>query len=242
MQAIEVEADTVDAAIAEGLRQLGLPQEAVDVTVLDSGSRGVLGIGARKARVRLAVRETTPAAEPTPSSEAPASPRPPEGSEPAASEALAPEGLDRAQRLLAEIFRLLEMPVRIEVTRSEQQVVFNLVGGPSGFLIGKRGQMLDALEYVVNRVAVHDEPHAQHVTLDVEGYRERRRQYLEGLARRLAAQVKRKRKPVELEPMSPRDRRVVHLTLQGDPALTTRSTGEGYYRRLVIAPKQSPRS
>jgi spoIIIJ-associated protein len=102
--------------------------------------------------------------------------------------------------------------------------------------------MLDALEYVVNRIAVRDEPSVQHITLDVEGYRERRRQYLEGLARRLGATVKRKRKPIELEPMSPRDRRVVHLTLQGDPALTTRSTGEGYYRRLVIAPKPSGRT
>lgn len=231
MRAIELEADTVDDAVAEGLRQLAASQDDVRVTVLDPGSRGVLGIGARKARVRLElVREVVGAGQEERAS-----------TTIAAAEGITADALQHARDALEEICRLLEAPVRIEVKESEGQVVFNLIGEASGFLIGKRGQMLDALEYVVNRIAVRDEPHAQHITLDVEGYRERRRQYLEGLARRLGAQVKRKGKPVELEPMSPRDRRVVHITLQGDPALTTRSTGEGYYRRLVIAPKQSRR-
>ena len=232
MRAIELEADTVDAAVAEGLRQLAVSPEDVRVTVLDPGSRGVLGLGVRKARVRLElVREISPqavAAEPSTG----------EG----AAESVTADAVERARAALAEICHLLDASVKIEVNRSAGQVIFNLVGGTSGFLIGKRGQMLDALEYVVNRIAVRDEPHAQQITLEVEGYRERRRQYLEGLARRLGAQVKRKHKPIELEPMSPRDRRVIHITLQSDPALTTRSTGEGYYRRLVIAPKQPSRS
>ncbi|GBD27391.1 hypothetical protein HRbin30_02738 [bacterium HR30] len=232
MRAIELEADTVDAAVAEGLRQLGVAQEDVQVTVLEPGSRGVLGIGARKARVRLEVVREPAAAE--------VQEQPQMTS--ASAESLSADAVEHAREALVEICRLLDAPVRIEVSQREGQVIFNLVGGTSGFLIGKRGQMLDALEYVINRIAVRDEPHAQHITLDVEGYRERRRQYLEGLARRLGAQVKRKRKPIELEPMSPRDRRVVHLTLQDDPALTTRSTGEGYYRRLVIAPKQPSRA
>ncbi|GIW45285.1 MAG: DNA-binding protein [Candidatus Binatia bacterium] len=233
MRAIEIEADTIDAAVAEGLRQLGVEQDRVQVAVLDPGARGVLGIGARKARVRIEVMAEA---------ELPAAPEETTTPASAATEPPLAESIERARQALAEIFRLLEMPVEVQVTRSQDQIVFNIVGGVSGFIIGKRGQMLDALEYVVNRIAVRDEPAVQHITLDVEGYRERRRQYLEGLARRLGATVKRKRKPIELEPMSPRDRRVVHLTLQGDPALTTRSTGEGYYRRVVIAPKQSGRA
>lgn len=228
MRAVEIEADSVDAAVAQGLHQLGATEQDVRITVLDPGAHGILGLGARKARVRLElVYHPAAAATDTVAPNAAALPG---------------ESLERVRQVLEELFRLLDVPVQIEVTRAPDQVVFYLTGTAAGFVIGKRGQMLDALEYIANRIAVRDDSHAQHITLDVEGYRERRRLYLEGLAKRLAAQVKRKRKPIELEPMSPRDRRTVHLTLQGDPALTTHSTGEGYYRRLVISLKQTNRS
>jgi spoIIIJ-associated protein len=230
MRAVEIEADSVDAAIAEGLHQLGATEQDVDITVLDEGSRGVLGLGARKARVRITLsRESSAPTAVSPSAEEP-------------STAVSGEAMERAQNLLTDVFQHLAVPIKIEVTRAADHVTFNLVSESAGFIIGKRGQMLDALEYIVNRVATRDDAHVQHIVLDVAGYRERRRQYLEALARRLGEQVKRKRKPVQLEPMSPRDRRIVHIALQSDPALTTRSTGEGYYRRLVISPKSTGRS
>ncbi len=230
MRAVEIEADSVDAAIAEGLHQLGATAQDVDITVLDEGSRGVLGLGARKARVRITLSRESLA--PTAASASAGEP----------SAAVSGEAMERAQNLLTDVFRHLAVPIKIEVTRAADHVTFNLVSESAGFIIGKRGQMLDALEYIVNRVATRDDAHVQHIVLDVAGYRERRRQYLEALARRLGEQVKRKRKPVQLEPMSPRDRRIVHIALQSDPALTTRSTGEGYYRRLVISPKSTGRS
>jgi spoIIIJ-associated protein len=108
-------------------------------------------------------------------------------------------------------------------------------------LIGRKGQVLDALEYLLNRIITKSEEGDAHLALDVEGYRERRRRSLEVLALRLGERAKRRRKPVALSPLSPRDRRVIHLTLEGDPLVTTRSMGRGYFRRLYIVPEEGPR-
>lgn len=155
---------------------------------------------------------------------------------PAAPEVpLSPEALERARALLAEIVRLCG--VDGSVAAVEQTLVIH--GDTSGLLIGRRGQTLDALEYVVNRAVGHDEERAAHVAVDANGYRARRRAALEALAHRMAEEARSKGRPVSLNPMSPRERRIVHLALQDDPALTTRSAGSGFYRRLVIAPTAS---
>ena len=157
-------------------------------------------------------------------------------SRPAAPEVpLSPEALERARALLAEIVRLCG--VEGSVAAVEQTLVIH--GDTSGLLIGRRGQTLDALEYVVNRAVGHDEERAAHVAVDANGYRARRRAALESLAHRMAEEARSKGRPVSLNPMSPRERRIVHLALQDDPALTTRSAGSGFYRRLVIVPAAS---
>ena len=104
-------------------------------------------------------------------------------------------------------------------------------------MIGRRGQTLDALEYLVNRIVARSEDApASRIMVDVEGYRERRREYLNELARRLAEKAKQTGRSVTLNPMSPRDRRVVHLALQNDTSVETRSQGQGYYRKMLILP------
>ncbi len=104
-------------------------------------------------------------------------------------------------------------------------------------IIGRRGQTLDALEHIVNRIVFRDDTEpGLRVSLDVEGYRERRQKSLEELAERLAAKARETGRFVTLNPMSPRDRRIVHLALQSDPSVSTRSEGEGHYRKLVIVP------
>jgi spoIIIJ-associated protein len=109
-------------------------------------------------------------------------------------------------------------------------------------IIGRRGQTLDALEHLVNRIVLRDEADAGvRIALDVEGYRERRQESLEQLARRLAAKARETGRAVTLNPMSPRDRRIVHLALESDPGVSTASEGEGHYRRLVIAPRPGGR-
>jgi spoIIIJ-associated protein len=119
----------------------------------------------------------------------------------------------------------------------DDSIVLDLTGDSSGVLIGRKGQMLDALEYLVSRIVSRDVTSSVRVVIDCEHYRERRRESLEELARRMADEAKRKKRVVKLNAMSPRDRRIVHLILQQDSAITTRSSGKGHFRKLIIIPR-----
>jgi spoIIIJ-associated protein len=143
-----------------------------------------------------------------------------------------PAALDRARAVLSEIVQLCGVEATVQAAGS--RLVID--GDTSGVMIGRRGSTLDALEYVVNRAVGHDDERSGHVEIDANDYRGRRRAALEALARRMAERARSKGKPVTLNPLSPRERRIVHLALQDDPTLMTRSAGSGFYRRLVIAP------
>lgn len=134
--------------------------------------------------------------------------------------------------MLTEIVRLAGVEATVEAVTGGLRIV----GDADGLLIGRRGQTLDALEYFVNRAIGHEDGSVVHLGIDANDYRDRRRQTLEALARRMAERARTRGRPVSLEPMSPRDRRIVHLVLEGDAALTTHSAGSGFYRRLIIAP------
>jgi spoIIIJ-associated protein len=149
--------------------------------------------------------------------------------------------LERARTILGEMVRLLGSEATVEPAPDPDGVHLVIRGDPSGVLIGRRGQTLDAIEYLLNRIMAHEDDGGggSRLVVDAEGYRQRRRQALEDLARRVAERARRRGKPVTLNPMSPRDRRIVHLTLQDDPDLTTRSAGSGFYRKVVIVPEGS---
>jgi len=170
-----------------------------------------------------------PAAAPPP--RAPAEPRPAPASAP-----LSEASTERARIVLAEIIRLTGSEATVEATRDADGVRLIISGDPSGLLIGRRGQTLDALEYVLHRIVAHGDEGGGRLVVDAENYRLRRRESLEDLARRVAERARRSGRPITLSPMSPRDRRIVHLALQGDAAMTTRSAGTGFYRKVVIAP------
>jgi len=140
--------------------------------------------------------------------------------------------VERGRSVLSEIVRLAGVEATVEAATDGLRIV----GDADGLLIGRRGQTLDALEYFVNRAIGHDDGSVMHLGVDANDYRDRRRQTLEALARRMAERARTRGRPVSLEPMSPRDRRIVHLVLEGDAALTTHSAGSGFYRRLIIAP------
>jgi spoIIIJ-associated protein len=126
---------------------------------------------------------------------------------------------------------------RVEVAGGPDGDRLTLVGDVSGMLIGRRGQTLDALEYLVNRIVAREDDHSGRLVVDSQDYRGRRRQALEDLAHRLADRARRRGKTVTLNPMSPRDRRIIHLALQDDRSLVTRSSGQGYFRKLLIIPE-----
>lgn len=141
---------------------------------------------------------------------------------------------EEAKKFLAGVFKGMGLEVTMEKMTNEERILLNLRGKGLGILIGKHGQTLNALQYLTNLAAGRLYHHRYFVVLDVENYRARREQTLTALARRLADKAKRTGLPVELEPMEPGERRIIHLALQHDPDVVTDSEGEGSYRHVVI--------
>ncbi len=196
---------TVDLAIEEALRILGVTSEQVEVTVIDEGKQGFFGfLGSREAVVEVKVKETK---------------------------------VDRAIQFLQEAMEKMNMNVQIEVveeSESEGQISLNLVGKNLGILIGHRGNTLDSLQYLTSLVANKDGETYVRIVLDAEGYRQRRKDTLFQLARRLAEKARTTGRKVVLEPMPPHERRIIHLALQEEKSIKTYSEGREPYRKVII--------
>lgn len=248
---IEIAASTVDEAIKQALEQLAAQEDDVVIEVLATPRAGVLGLGARQARVRVTRRTsnvvTSGVQSPPPAPSVDRHPR-----EPAAAEvhdgeerpqAQQREAVDldqlaqEAREVLSKVLQLMDE--RAEVLRTQgdpESVELEIKGDGSGILIGRHGQTLDALEYLVNRIVARRIRDAAPVVLETESYRARRRQQLHRMALSMGERAKRDHRPMTLDPMPPRDRRVVHLALKDDPMLTTRSSGDGFLRSIEIVP------
>ena len=259
IDSIEITADSVEDATAEALAQLSARSTEVTVEVLATPRTGVLGLGARQARVRV----TRKAAAGTARADAPRAYARPVGPDarPAATDAAKNQiasgaksddgsGSNRKsadqeeQRREATVIlkQILEkMGEHAEVNQIEvdaDSVELEIKGDGSGILIGRHGQTLDALEYVVNRILARRIKDAAPISLETESYRSRRRQQLHRMAMSVGERAKREHQTVRLDPMPPRDRRVVHLALKDDPMITTRSAGEGFLRSIEIVPAE----
>lgn len=225
--------ETVDAAITAGLAALRLPREAVDIEILDEGSRGILGIGARMARVRLTPRvapEAIPAPAPTPT------PTPPVAPEPPAAEV--------ARSILEDLLHHLgysaEVQVRLAEPATDEEMtplVLDIQTAGADTLIGPRGETLAALQHILRLLVNRKMGQMVNLVVDVQGYKRRREQYLRRLAERMAGQAVRSGRTVYLEPMPPYERRIIHLALRDRPDVTTQSVGEGSRRRVTIIPR-----
>ena len=220
---VESTGETVGEAKWTALRELerlapGLDRDSVRFQVVSEGERGLLGVGYTPARV-VATAD-----------------RPTELS-PAASE----EGEAAvASELLTRVLATLELDGRVEVAESEEEVVATVFGPDLGVLIGRHGQMIDALQYLANAIAhrsVGDE--RRRIVIDAAGYRARRSATLESLARRSAEQASATGRRVELEPMSAAERRIVHEALKDDPEVATESEGAEPNRYVVVLPRRS---
>jgi spoIIIJ-associated protein len=292
---IEITAATIDQAINQALAQLGADQDDVTIEVLSTPRAGVLGLGARQARVRVTRRAPERASSgvtsppPAPAlvrQQPPAAPTPPKPSEsgakatpgraaaesistPAAGmaseneaeeygeeipapsrEAAAPRAsaetaalAEEATALLAGILDLMGEKADIETVggNTAENLELNIKGDGSGLLIGRHGQTLDALEYVVNRILARKIKDSAPVSVDTESYRARRRRQLHRMALSKGEQAKREHVAVALDPMPPRDRRIIHLALKDDPLVATRSSGEGFLRSIEIVPVEQHR-
>lgn len=206
MQSIEQEGKNVENAVNIALEKLGVTRDKVRIEVLDAGSPGLLGfIGAKNAKVRVTLKE---------------------------------DYKKKAREFLEKIVSCIDKNIKVEINEEEtfaDQIALNLTGKNLGIVIGKRGQTLDALQYLTALAINKDSYHEYtRVFLDAEGYRDRRKRTLERLARRLAKKALRNNRKVVLEPMPPHERRIIHLTLQEEAGVKTYSEGVEPYRKVII--------
>ncbi len=251
----------VDTAVNLALAELKLTIDEVDVTVLEEPSRGFFGIGSKLALVRVekkkpvekakveevkAVREKPKAKpEPVKTQKKEKSEKPEKKLETKKSEALAAsekkETVDMpavedhtALSFLKEVTEQMGLDIDISAKADHDNVFVNIQGKDSGTIIGKRGQTLDAIQYLTSLVVNKDQENYVRVVVDAENYRSKREKTLEKLANRLADKVVKTKRSVRLEPMNPYERKVIHATLQNNPRVTTRSEGQDPYRRVII--------
>jgi spoIIIJ-associated protein len=143
---------------------------------------------------------------------------------------------EKARRILEGLLTRMAIPSPVAVEETEESIILNIRGDGSGLLIGKRGQNLDAIQYIVNKAVHHTANGHKMITIDTEEYRKRREESLVALAARLGEKVKKSQKPVTVGHMNAHDRRIIHMAMQNDETLTTKSRGEGEYRKIVILP------
>ena len=150
------------------------------------------------------------------------------------------EKREAAAKALREILERMGIEAEVSAFDDGERIFLDAHGAESGLIIGKKGATLDALQYIVNRIVSKKPNEGPGVVVDAEGYRGRREDSLVDLARRLAEKAVKTGRPVPVEPMSPHDRRIVHVALVDHPGVTTESDGEGLFRRVVIYPKDRP--
>jgi spoIIIJ-associated protein len=230
MENLEISGKTVDEAIAKALKQLGVEREDVNVTILNEGkSGGLFGLGSEDALISVEVLasaslgNTTTTPEPT-------------------SEAV----VTSARETLEELLKLMDVTGTVTLGTYPDEsgepnsapIAFNIEGEDLGILIGRRGQTLSSLQYILRLIVGRKTNTWLPIVIDAESYKQRRYEALQALAHRMAEQVKTKGTPFALEPMPPYERRIVHMALANHSAVFTESIGEGESRKVVIKPKR----
>jgi len=210
MEFIEVSAKTVSDAITEACQKLSIPSDRLEYEVLEEGSTGFLGFNSKPAKIKAREKQEELSVA------------------------------DQAKVFLKDVFEAMNLAVVIDAKYDEveHELDIDLSGEEMGVLIGKRGQTLDSLQYLVSLVVNKGTNDYIRVKVDTENYRQRRKETLENLANNISYKVKRTKKSVSLEPMNPYERRIIHSSLQGDKYVTTHSEGEEPFRRVVISLKK----
>lgn len=210
MEFMEFTGKTVSDAITEACEKLTVPSDRLEYEVIEEGSSGFLGIGSKSAKIRARIKEEEIGLE------------------------------QKAKDFLKDVFASMNYAVTVDTVYDEENktLEINLNGDEMGILIGKRGQTLDSLQYLVSLVVNKGTEEYIRVKVDTENYRERRKETLENLAKNISYKVKRTKRSVSLEPMNPYERRIIHSALQGDRYVTTHSEGEEPFRRVVVTLKR----
>ena len=244
---IEKTGKTIEEAIQAAAAELGVAQSELDIEVLEEPSKKFLGLfGGTPAKIRATIKipepqpvkieepaqveeKFEPVLEPSPIEET--------------AETLSHEQIiDNALDFLQEVFAAMKIEVKITIEDSEDGCLFDLSGKGLGILIGKHGQALDSLQYLLNLAVNRKNAEKIYFTLDVEDYRRRRAETVTKLAKSVAERVIKTRKEVKLEPMSRLERKIIHTTLQNNNRVETYSAGEEPYRYVIVSPKRGRRN
>lgn len=248
-RSVQASGPTVEEAIQRGLAELGVRREQVEIQVIEEGRRGILGIGTREAIVRLEV--IVPMDELV-AQHVVSEPEQVQGSLPASETSTggtegrmsAEQIAQVAQQTLSELLDKMGVKARVvarldpEVTQGEVPVVLDVQGDGLDVLIGHRGKVLNALQYITRLIVSREVECWVDLVVDVEMYKQRRASSLHKLAQRMAERVAKTQQPVALEPMPPNERREIHLALRDHPDVTTQSVGRGDNRRVTIIPRR----
>ena len=210
MEFMEFSAKTVNDAVTEACTHFTVPSDKLEYEVIEEGSTGFLGFNSKPAVIKARIIEEKLSVE------------------------------DQAKKFLQDVFQAMNMVVVIDAKfdETENTLDVELSGDEMGVLIGKRGQTLDSLQYLISLVVNKGTDEYIRVKVDTENYRQRRKETLENLAKNISYRVKRTKRPVSLEPMNPYERRIIHSALQNDRFVTTHSEGEEPYRRVVVTLKR----
>jgi len=206
MSYMEFKGKTVEEAVTAASVELGITSAELDYQVVEKGSSGFLGLGAKPAIIKAKKAE------------------------------VAMNIADKTKEHLSNVLKAMdiETEITVEFDEVENNMDINLEGAEMGILIGKRGQTLDALQYLISLFVNKESENYIRVKLDTENYRARRKDTLEHLAKNIAFKVKKSRRSVTLEPMNPYERRIIHSALQNDKYVSTKSEGEEPYRKVVV--------
>ena len=258
---LEIIAPTVEEAIAQGLAELGLTADAVSVEVLDAGTKGFFGLGKTQVRVRLTVNppsgtgdmdsatETTRVSAPQEQNEMRKTEPSPVQSSPLSREAeTQPEDdalLDRTESVISKLLHLLNLQAQVSAhygaieRDGRRNIHVDIRGSDLSILIGRRSETLSAFQYIASLIVGKEAQQFVQLTVDVEGYRDRREKQLIQMAKRMADQVAKSGRRQTLEPMPSAERRIIHIALRDHPEVKTESTGEEPYRKVMILPKEN---
>jgi spoIIIJ-associated protein len=253
----EFYAASVEEAVAKAATRLGLEQDALSYRVVDQGNSGFLGIGARDARIEVDAPVQTNAEEPAAEVSPIEEPAVEENSadrdaaedenQPVEAADIAPEPQEDAEEIpqdvvdetegrITALLDAMGFEARVEVYDAGGFVAVDVATDNTALFIGQKGETIDALQYLVNASVNRSRTSRVRIVLDAEGYRQRRVEALQGMAHRSARRALREDRPVELPPMNPAERRVVHLFLRDNPRVTTESEGAGDSRRVLVSP------
>jgi spoIIIJ-associated protein len=207
MSAMEIEGKSVEEAIETACQRLSLPADQLEIEIVSHGSSGIFGIGTRNAKILVSPKESGDATS-----------------------------LEEAKEILENILTHFQIPATVEASWVEDRIRLDISSNGSGLLIGKRGQTLHSLQYIVNKMFNRRGVRKAHIIIDTENYRERRRKALTEVALNLANRAKKSSRPATSSPLSAYDRRIIHLALKEDHQVRTKSKGDGALRKVVVFP------